>query len=57
MSTISLSGKTYDEFPPDLNSSGILMKRIDLGYEDGLDSCCYPSFKWFDGYKTMSSVS
>ena len=50
MSSISLLGKTYDEFPPDLNFSFILMKRIDLGYGDGLDSCYYPSFKWLDGY-------
>ena len=35
-------GKIYDAFPLDLNSSCILMKRIDLGYGDSLDICCCP---------------
>ena len=42
MSSISMSEKIYDAFPLDLNSSCILMKRIDLGYGDSLDILLLP---------------
>ena len=43
--SISLLGKTYDEFPPVLNFSCILIKRIDLGYGDGLRQLLLPKFQ------------
>ena len=44
-------GKIYDAFPLDLNSSCILMNRIDLGYGYCPDSGYYPRFKWLEGYR------